>query len=463
MAKVETIKPIKAKGLAKIYGTTAKKIRELNNLKVGQTIKPGSIVKLGKGVGGSAQGVADYVAPPSAQMLYVDPAPAYAPILSYLNQQASSASDRYKINKESIKNIFGDLASIAEKDAVRIEDQFKRSIAEQQQSLAARTAEARTAQSAGEAQAAETATERGAGPEMAGSPTATATEEGIARSNEYATTWQALQNATQQQMQADISARGAGYGQQEVGAIQQLAQSLEDRLLAIGGNTAQVQADIAAARISGQQQVAQASYGQLQQDAAMKAQMQVAKAAGAGGGSGTTAKTSTGASGSKKAVLSFVNTKFGTKAKNTVAQQLDDINAGGYKSWQQAMTAFRNKYGSQWKTGVETKVEEYFRKNYSVTQPTVGTTKYTKDIFGFKQRILDGGYSEGDYNKFMKPIRQAERTKGVNDAASALTAWREAYGKAFGTKDSSGKITPAKPPAEARDYASYYFNNIWSK
>lgn len=454
MAKVEVTQPVKAKKLAQIYGTTAKKIRELNNLKVGQVIKPGSIVRLGKGVGGSAPGLANYVAPPSAQMLYVDPTPAFAPVLSYLNQQASAASDRYKINKESIKNIFGDLASIAEKDAVRIEDQFKRSIAQQQQDLATRTAEARTAQSAGEAQAAETATERGAGPEMAGSPTATATEEGIARSNEYATTWQALQNATQQQMQADISARGAGYGQQEVGAIQQLAQSLEDRLLAIGGNTAQVQADIAAAKIAGQQQVAQASYSQLQQDAAMKAQMQVAKAAGAGTGGGTTAKASTGAAGSKKAVLSFVNTKFGAKAKTTIAQQLDDINAGGYKSWQQAMTAFRNKYGSQWKTGVETKVEEYFRKNYSITNsaietPTPKPKSYSKDIFGFKQRVLDGGNSEADYNQFIGTIRTVEKA-GAADAVEALANWRKVFKKKFGSI-----------PSETKDYASYYFNNIW--
>lgn len=457
MAKVEVVQPVKAKKLAQIYGTTAKKIRELNNLKVGQVIKPGSIVKLGKGVGGSAPGIADFMAPPSAQMLYVDPTPAFAPVLDYLNQQAGAANDRYKVNKQAISNIFGDLASIAEKDAVRIEEQFKQSIAQQQQAVAQRTAEARTAQAAGEQAQAQIATERGAGPEMAGSPTATATEEGIARSNEYQTTWEALQNVTQQQLQADISARGAGYGQQEVGAIQQLAASLEDKLMQIGGNAAQVQADIASAKIAAQQQVAQASYNQLQQEAAMKAQMQVAKAASSGSkGGGPVAKTPTGAAGSKKAVLSFVNTKFGAAEKTKIAKQLDAINAGGYKSWQQANAAFQSKYGSQWKTGVETKVEEYFRKNYSISQPATGTGKksdYSKDIFGFKQRVLDAGYSAGDYNKFMVPIRQTERVSPPN-ASAALLAWTNAYKTYF-------KVS--KVPAEAKDYANYYFNNIWNR
>lgn len=462
MAKVEVTQPVKAKKLAQIYGTTAKKIRELNNLKVGQVIKPGSVVKLGKGVGGTAQGVANYIAPPSAQMLYVDPAPAYAPVLNFLNQQAGAANDRYKINKESISNIFGDLASIAEKDAVRIEEQFKQSIAQQQQSVAQRTAEARTAQAAGEQTQAQIATERGAGPEMAGSPTATATEEGIARSNEYQTTWEALQNVTQQQMQADISARGAGYGQQEVGAIQQLARSLEDRLMQIGGNTAQVQADIASARIAGQQQVAQASYSQLQQDAAMKAQMQVAKAAGSG--TGTTAKTATGAAGSKKAVLSFVNTKFGAAEKKKIAQQLDAINAGGYKSWQQANAAFQAQYGSQWKTGVETKVEEYFRKNYSISQPSTGTgtkNSYSKDIFGFKQRVTDAGMSTPQYNDLIKVIRQAEAgTPGTVQAA--LTLWKAKY-KEYHAKKNGVAPNKVAIPASVLEYANYYFSNIWKR
>ena len=111
---------------------------------------------------------------------------------------------------------------------------------------------------------------------MAVNPVSVAAEEGIARSNEYATTWQALQNANEQQAQADISARGAGYGQQQVGAIQQLAQGLEDRLLEIGGNTAQVQSDIAQAKFSQEKDIQGVKF-QLSEQA--KAAAQAAAAA----------------------------------------------------------------------------------------------------------------------------------------------------------------------------------------
>jgi hypothetical protein len=199
-----------------------------------------------------------------ATSLYVDPTPAYQPALNYLATQTKAANDRYKVNKENISNIFGDLAGLAAKDSVRIRDQFTKSIANQQMGLSNRTAEVRSATAAGEAQMAATGAERGEGPAMVNNPVAVAAEQGIARSNEYQTTWQALQEANQQQAQTDISARGAGYGQQQVGAIQQLAQGLEDRLVQLAGNTAQVQSDIAQAKIAGQQQVAQANYGEIQ-------------------------------------------------------------------------------------------------------------------------------------------------------------------------------------------------------
>lgn len=199
-----------------------------------------------------------------ATSLYVDPTPAYQPALDFLKTQTKAANDRYKVNKENISNIFGDLAGLAAKDSVRIRDQFTASIANQQMGLSNRTAEVRKETAAGQAQVAATGAERGQGPAMANSPVAEAAEQGIARSNEYQTTWQALQEANQQQAQTDITARGAGYSQQEVGAIQQLTQNLEDKLVQLAGNTAGVQSDIAAAKVAGQQQVAQANYGEIQ-------------------------------------------------------------------------------------------------------------------------------------------------------------------------------------------------------
>lgn len=219
------------------------------------------------------------VSSPESNSLYVDPTPAYQPALDYLATQTKAANDRYKVNKENISNIFGDLAGLAEKDAVRIREQFTTSIANQQLGLANRTAEVRSATAAGEAQAAATGAERGQGPAMAVNPIAVAAEQGIARSNEYQTTWQALQEANQQQAQTDITTRGAGYGQQEAGAIQQLAQGLEDKLIQLAGNTAQVQSDIAAARIAGQQTVAQANYGEIQTAKQQQAALAQAKVA----------------------------------------------------------------------------------------------------------------------------------------------------------------------------------------
>jgi hypothetical protein len=210
---------------------------------------------------------------PNAESLYIDPTSAYQPLLDYLSTQTQAAKDRYAQNKQSISNIFGDLTRLTGEDSARITKQFTDSITSQQMNLATRTAEARAGAAAGTEQAVATGAERGEGPAMNLNPVQVAAEEGIGRSNEYATTWQALQNANQQQAMADISARGAGYGQQEVGAITQLAQNLEDKLLAIGGNTAEVQSDIAKAKLAGQQTVANAKYETAvgEQSAAAKA------------------------------------------------------------------------------------------------------------------------------------------------------------------------------------------------
>lgn len=186
----------------------------------------------------------------------------YSPVTDFLAQQETAAKDRYAVNNANIKNIFSALTGLTAQDSARITKQFTDSLTASKANLAARTAEARAGAAAGTEQAMATGAERGGGDAMAVNPVSVAAEEGIARSNEYATTWQALQAANEQQAQADISARGAGYGQQEVGAIQQLAQNLEDKLLAIGGNTAQVQSDIAQAKFGQETNIAQANYAE---------------------------------------------------------------------------------------------------------------------------------------------------------------------------------------------------------
>lgn len=202
--------------------------------------------------------------PGTAESLYIDPTSAYKPTLDLLNQQKAQANARYEANAADIKNIFGNLSTVGAADAARIKEQFVNTIAEQQAGLAARTAEARANQAAGEAQQAITAGERGNGPAMNVNPTATAREQGIAQSNAYQTVWEALQNANQLQAQNDISARTAGYGQQQVEAVSRLKTNLEDVLNQLSGRQADVQSQLAQAKIGGKQNVAQAKYQENQ-------------------------------------------------------------------------------------------------------------------------------------------------------------------------------------------------------
>lgn len=224
-----------------------------------------------------------------AMDLYADPASMYDPAMAQIQAEKDAANQRYAKNQASIKNIFGALSDLSAKDSLRIQDQFKTSIASQQANLAERTAAANAGSAAGVAQAEATGAERGAGPEMASNPLETATAEGIARSNEYQTTWEALQNANASQAIVDTTSRQTGYGQQQVGALQQLQQNLEDKLLQLGGNETAVQQDIAKARYAAQQQVRDTLYSEAQQQAAAKA---AAAAASARSSSATTkAKT----------------------------------------------------------------------------------------------------------------------------------------------------------------------------
>jgi hypothetical protein len=196
-----------------------------------------------------------------ASKLYIDPTPAYKPTLDFLTNQEKAANTRYGKNKADISNIFGTLTSLTEKDAARIEDQFVQSIQQQQQGLAQRTAEVRTTQGTARQAMQDVGAERGGGP-VGGGPTAVdaVAEEGIARSNEYQTTWDALMNANKLQAQENLRNRVAGFGQQQATALTTLQQNLEARLSELGGSRAGVESDIAKAKLQGQQTVASAKY-----------------------------------------------------------------------------------------------------------------------------------------------------------------------------------------------------------
>lgn len=281
----------------------------------------------------------------TAQSLYVDPTSAYQPLLDQLKAQETAANERYKKNSADIANLFGALSNVATQDAARVKEQFTQSIASQQASLAARTAESRSGAAAGVAQAQATGAERGQGPAMAVNPIQVASQEGIDRSNEYQTTWEALQNANQQQSQTDIKNRQAGYGQQQVGAMQQLAQNLEEKLLAIGGNTAQVQSDIAKAKIGMTQDVAKANYSEIQaaKEAAARLAAAQAKASAPKTQKGIQGfyQRATAAGLDPNALVDSVN-KARSAAKQAIAKNWDPLNGRAPEPTQQQVIDWWN-------------------------------------------------------------------------------------------------------------------------
>jgi hypothetical protein len=215
----------------------------------------------------------------TADDLYIDPTPAFQPILDQYAKQQAQLQDRYGVNQADIKNIFGNLSTVRALDKTKIAQQFQTSIQQQQNDLAARTAEARMGVQAGQQGAATAAAEMGTAgqPAPATSLTAQAAEEGIADSNAYQTTWSALQNVMSQQAQNDVQSAIQGYDYQQTAALEALRQDLENRLMDIEGNMAGTQSQLAQAQIEGRQGVANAKYGealQRQQDAAALAAAQ---------------------------------------------------------------------------------------------------------------------------------------------------------------------------------------------
>ena len=222
--------------------------------------------------GGQAKSIYDY--------LNVDPTAIYQPLVDLAQQQKAAAQERYTKNLGDITNIFSALTSVAPKDRVRINDQFKNMLTAQQTALAARTAAATEQGQAGAAQAAATGAERGGGEAMALNPLQTATAEGIGQSNAIASIWEGLQGANQAQALADLENRAAGYTAQQAAAVQGLQQSLGDRLNTIAGTEADIQSQLAQQKFGIAQDIGKAKYANAlaaQQAAAAAAATKPAK------------------------------------------------------------------------------------------------------------------------------------------------------------------------------------------
>jgi hypothetical protein len=179
----------------------------------------------------------------------------YQPILDFYKKQEDATNARYAQNAANLRNIFGALTGLSAKDEANVKAQFESSITKQATDLATRTAEQRAAQAAGAAQAVATGAERGGGPAMVGSPTATATEQAIGQSNAIQTNWEGLLNAQKLNAVTDITNRGEGYSQQEVAAKNQMTQNLQDALMGIQGQQAGIQGQIAQAKIARDQAI----------------------------------------------------------------------------------------------------------------------------------------------------------------------------------------------------------------
>lgn len=230
----------------------------------------------GGGTGGGAGGTNQKFL---ADMLYGDPTSQFSPAIKYLAQQETNMRDRYAQNQANLQSIFGALSGLSAKDAARINEQFTQSITEQQQALAARTAEARAGSAAGVAQAQATGAERGAGPGMAVNPLQTAVEEGISGAKTAQQQWEGLMSANQAQAVQDAATRQTGFGYQQAQALQDLQGSLEGNLLGLAGSRAQVEGDLAGAKYQAQQQVREAKYSEAM--AAAERSRQAAAAAAA--------------------------------------------------------------------------------------------------------------------------------------------------------------------------------------
>jgi hypothetical protein len=257
-----------------------------------------------------------------AQSLYVDPTPAFQGALGFIEKQRNQANERYAENKADIANIFGQLTQVNQESQARVNKQFTESIANQQMATAQRVAEARLGAQQTQQSAIAAMNERGGGPvgNLAASPVAVEAERGIGRQNALQTIFAGQQGAIQQQTIQNLAAAQQGYGQQRLGAEANLNRSLEDVLLGLSGQEANVRGDLAAAKIAGRQTVRQANYQQLMDKAAQEAQLRAAQASAAN----QPKSYSSGITG----IIERISDQAGPASGNAFSQSIADIMSG---------------------------------------------------------------------------------------------------------------------------------------
>jgi hypothetical protein len=273
----------------------------------------------------------------------------------------------------------------------------------------------------------------------ASTPVQRAAEEGIARSNEYQQTWEALQNVMNQQAQNDVQSAISGYDYQQASALEQLRNNLEQRLAGLEGQQVDVQSQLAAAQLQGRQGVMQANYGEIQARQAQQAALAAAQARAAGS-TGTPKVT-----GNYADIIEWAKSE-GLPARQ-VAADIDSIDSGNYKNWQEAYSAWDAKFGGA-KQGLKTRVKKYFQDNYSSSVSSSGTGSYEKNIFGLQKRMSDEGVGNV-YAPMMDIIRQIDGV--ADDYGEAMSLWQQATAN-----------RPGDFATNALPYVQFYFQNLWS-
>jgi hypothetical protein len=109
MAKYKVTAPTKAKDIANEAGTTAARIRELNDLRKGQTIKAGTTIRLGKGF--SLPNDAAAAKKPEVRVPNLDPGQALNdPIYQYyMNEAMGGARSQRAQERERLSNLYTDI------------------------------------------------------------------------------------------------------------------------------------------------------------------------------------------------------------------------------------------------------------------------------------------------------------------------------------------------------------------
>lgn len=262
---------------------------------------------------------------------------AYQPVINQLQTQAAQLQDRYGKNAADISNIFGTLTTVSAADKARINQQFTQSVQQQQDLLAQRTAQAQMDAQKGTAGAATVAADNGSGgmPVPTSSLSGQATAQGIADSNAYATTWQGLQGAMQNQAVSNLDNAAMGYKLQQQTATTQNAKNLQDALSANQMQQAQIQQQIAEAKLGAQAKGAEMGQESALATAKNQTALDVAKqqAAGRIGAAQVSAGTSR-ANAATSANAQITAAQIRAAAQGTKSASVNDI-----RSWEKSLRA----------------------------------------------------------------------------------------------------------------------------